>query len=190
MLDLKHRIVLATGAAKRVGRAIALHFGESGAKTIIHFNKSKTEALEVKKLVEAMNCEAMIVSADLSPPVECSQMRKAVLQRFGHLDVLVNNAANFHMTSFDKGGDDQFEQLISSSLATNLVAPIRMSRLFADDLRNRQGAIINIVDIAGKIAWPEYVAHGAANAGLEHATRVLATTLGGVLKFQRLHVSL
>lgn len=166
-----------TGASKRVGRSIALHFAKEGANVAIHFHHSKEEALDLQNTIEKMGSKAMTVAANLTSPKECKSMRDKTLSHFGSLDVLVNNAANFHHTPFEEKNDKDFESFMASSMATNLMAPIRLAKLFADDLRKKKGVIVNIVDIAGRIAWPEYVAHSAAKAGLEHATRVLATKL-------------
>lgn len=164
-----------TGAAKRIGRAIALNFAKQGANVAIHCHQSTSDAENLKASIEEMGATALVVAADLTSTKECYEMHQELTESFGALDVLVNNAANFNHTPFDE--DEDFETLMASSMATNLMAPIRLSKLFANQLKETQGAIVNIVDIAGRIAWPEYVAHSAAKAGLEHATKVLAAKL-------------
>jgi len=175
---LNGKVVLVTGGAKRVGRAIALACATAGADIAIHYRSSKVEADELVAIIRTKGRAACAFAADLSDAGECAALRDAVVAEFGALDVLINNAASFEHAAMVGGDDAQWERAWTVSLQTNLIAPARLARLFADSLRARSGAIINLIDIAGTLSWPGYLAHGASKAALAHLTRGLAVALG------------
>jgi pteridine reductase len=175
---LTGKVVLVTGGAKRVGRAIALACAAAGADIAVHYRNSRTEAEQLVGTVRAQGQSAAAFGADLTSSVECAALRDDVLAEFGGLDVLINNAASFEHAPMVGGDDARWERAWTVSLETNLVAPARLARLFADSLRARSGAIINLIDIAGSLSWPGYLAHGSSKAALSHLTKGLAVVLG------------
>ena len=141
---LKDKVVLITGAARRIGAAIALAFHERGAKIAVHYRNSETEAL---KLVAGMNSRrqrsAVAIAADLHDMAAIAALPGAAVKALGRLDVLINNASTFYPTPVGQITAAQFDDLIG----TNLRAPLFLAQAAAPELRRRKGLIINIADI-------------------------------------------
>ncbi len=172
------RVVLVTGGARRVGRAICVAFARDGADVAVHFRTSAAEADDAALALESEGASAATFQADLTEPAAARALVERVVERFGRLDVLVNSAATFVHRPFLGGDDESWEAAWTTSLATNLVAPARLARAAAGHLAERQGVIVNLIDINATMAWAGYTAHGASKAGLAHLTRSLSVALG------------
>jgi pteridine reductase len=171
---LRGRVVLVTGAAKRLGRAIALHLAEEGADVIVHYGSSRAEAAEAVARIEKLGCRAAALQADLTSVAEIERLFDDARNLFGRLDVLVNSAANFLQTKFAT----TTEQAWDASLDANLKAPFFCSQAAAPLLKQSgRGVIINFSDVGGLLAWPGYIPHCVAKAGIVMLTRCLAKVL-------------
>jgi pteridine reductase len=171
------KTVLVTGAARRVGRAIALAFADAGADVAVHHRASRADAEAVVAAIGSRGRRARAFAAELTDPRQAAALVADVVAELGGLDALVNSAASFVRAPFVGGADAEWERAWRVSVDTNLVAPARLARLAAPGLAARQGVIVNLLDIAAMTAWPAYAHHGAAKAGLEHLTRALAIAL-------------
>src|SRR5215475_14025259 len=129
------KVALVTGAAKRLGRAVAMRLAQDGADVIVHYRSSGAEAGEVVKGIEWLGRRSVALQADLD----------RVKEEFGQLDLLVNSAANFVHTKFETTS----EQIWNSSIDTNLKAVFFCCQMAAPLLKHAQGAIINFADIGG-----------------------------------------
>ncbi|MEK7765520.1 MAG: SDR family NAD(P)-dependent oxidoreductase, partial [bacterium] len=118
-MTLKGKAALVTGAAKRVGRTIALALARRGANVAVHFNSSADEAERTAAEIRALGVEAMTVKAELTREAEIRAMTDAVAARFGRLDVLVNNAAVFFRTPLESVSEADWDR----TLGPNLKAP-------------------------------------------------------------------
>jgi pteridine reductase len=171
--------VLVTGAARRVGAAIAAAFHAAGAQVAVHHRGSRAEAdALVAGLAASRAGSARAFHADLSDPAACDALAAAVIRDFGRLDVLVNNASSFYPTPVGSITPDQFDDLVGS----NLRAPLFLAQAAAPELAKREGLILNIADIHGLRPLGRHAVYCAAKAGLVMLTRSLARELGPAIR--------
>lgn len=174
-LPLAGQVVLVTGAARRIGAAIAGAFHAAGATVAVHCHRS---AKEGAALVAGMNAarpgSADVFRGDLAEPTTWTALPATVIRAFGRLDVLVNNASTFYPTPVGEITPAQFDDLVS----TNLRAPLFLAQAAAPELRRNQGLILNIADIHGLRPLARHAVYSAAKAALVMLTRSLARELG------------
>ncbi len=179
-------VALVTGAAVRVGRAMATRLVDDGYRVWIHYRSSEGPADE---LARALGPGALgPVRADLADPAARGDLARRVLDPAGpadgRLDLLVNSAASFERGALLERTDEDLRRV----LETNLVAPVSLTRALAPALAaaptrpetGAAGCAINIVDLSAFEAWPGYLDHGVSKAGLASATRGLAVELAPV----------
>lgn len=174
-LPLEDRVVLVTGAGRRIGAAIARAFHARGAKVAVHYRQS---ALEAAALVAGMNRarpgSAAAFGADLADAASLTALPASVIGTFGALDVLINNASTFYPTPVGEITEAAFDDLIG----TNLRTPLFLSQAAAGELKRRQGLILNIADIHAFRPLKNHTVYCAAKAALVMLTRSLARELG------------
>ncbi len=141
-MSLENKNILITGAAKRIGRALALILAQHGANIIIHYNRSMAEAFEVQKEIESLGRRAYLIQADLNNPDHILELMKKV-NAIGTLFGLINNASIFEPITFTTTTLDAWQR----HFMINLTAPFLLSKLFAEQLEtNQEGRIVNILD--------------------------------------------
>lgn len=165
---------LVTGAAKRIGRAIAFALAAVGYDIGVHYGQSHDEALALVSELEALGVKAYALQADLSSVTTVANLVSAANKVLGPLDVLVNNASVF--------ADDRAKTLtidsFSTHINTNLLAPVLLAQSFAAQANLPAGAsIINMIDQRVLKPSPPFFSYGLSKAGLWHATRTLAQAL-------------
>jgi pteridine reductase len=170
---LKGCVALVTGAAKRLGRVVALRLAEEGADVVIHHRSGGPEAAGVVAEIEKMGRRAVGIAADLGSVSEIQRLFDETARQFGRLDILVNSAANFLPSSIIS----TTEQVWGASLDTNLRAPFFCSQAAAPLLRRARGTIVNFADTGGLLGWPGFIAHSVSKAGVVMLTKVLAKAL-------------
>jgi NAD(P)-dependent dehydrogenase (short-subunit alcohol dehydrogenase family) len=176
---LRGRVALVTGAAKRLGRTVALRLAQEGADVAIHYGKSAAEARELVGEIEMLGPRAASFSAELTDVTAIQKLVADVVGHFGRLDILINGAANFLETKFG----ETTEQTWDASLDTNLKAPFFCSQAAAPHLtKSGHGVIINFADIAGLIGWTEFLPHSVSKAGIVLMTRILAKELAPAVR--------
>ena len=172
---LKDKVVLITGAARRIGAAMAQAFHAEGAKVAVHYHHSAADA---GRLVAAMNAErpasAAAFGANLADLAALQLLPAEVVGTLGALDVLVNNASTFYPTPVGMITPAQFEDLVG----TNLRAPLFLCQAAAPELRRRKGLILNIADIHALRPLGRHAVYCAAKAALVMLTQSLARELG------------
>ncbi len=167
--------VLVTGAARRIGAAIARRLHAEGARVALHCNRSRVEAEVLAAQLNAKRAgSAVVVQADLLDLAALPRLVDEVVSAFGRLDALVNNASSFYATPFGRIGEREWQDLIG----TNLRAPLFLSQAAAARLRETRGAIVNIVDIHAERPLPGFLVYSVAKAGLAGLTRALAMEMG------------
>ena len=172
---LSDKTVLITGAARRIGAAIATALHAHGARVAIHYRNSRADAdALVARLNAARPDSARAFPADLADPASFDTLPVAVVRAFGRLDVLINNASTFYPTPVGAITQDQFDDLVGS----NLRAPLFLSQAAAPELRKRAGLILNIADIHALRPLGRHSVYCAAKAALVMLTRSLARELG------------
>lgn len=172
-MDLTNRVVLVTGAARRVGRAVATRLAAAGARIAVHYHTSADDAAETERLCRAAGAQAEPFPADLAHEAAAGGLIHAVLERFGRLDVLVNNASIFEPQTIDSFTLPDWER----TLRINLTAPVLLVHAARDALRRAGGRVINVTDAATAHPWPNYLAYMVSKGALETLTRVLARAL-------------
>lgn len=166
---------LVTGAAKRIGAAIARGLHAAGANVVIHYHSSSADADTLVAELEAERPgSAFAVRADLTDVRAIRELVESVIGRTGRLDILVNNASTFYPTPLGSVTEAQWDELIGS----NLKAPLFLCQAALPALRDAKGVIVNIVDVHAQRPLRNHPLYGAAKAGLAMLTRSLAKDLG------------
>ena len=172
--DLEGKVVLVTGAARRIGAAIARRLHGAGASVLLHHRGAENEALALAEELNAVRAHsAACEKADLLAPIAPRALVGAAQQRFGRLDVLVNNASAFYPTPIGDIEMAHWEELVGS----NLRAPLFLAQEAAPELARNAGAIVNIADIHAERPLKGYLVYSVAKAGLAALTRALALEL-------------
>ena len=176
---LAGRTALVTGAAVRVGRAVALGLAGAGADVVVHYGGSRDAALATVRDAEALGVRAVALAADLADPDAIPGLVADAAAAFGRLDILVNSAARFDRQAVGTVTAADWD----ASMDVNLRAPFLCAQAAAPYLRaaarpDGEGAlIVNMADLSGVQPWPEHMQHGVSKAGVLHLTRVLARAL-------------
>ena len=168
-------VVLVTGAARRIGAAIARELHGGGARVVLHYRGSRAEAEGLAAgLNAARKDSAALVQGDLLDLEALPGLVEEAVGAFGRLDGLVNNASSFHATPFGAIDAEQWKDLMGS----NLRAPLFLAQAAAPHLKRTRGAIVNVVDIHSERPLKDYVVYSIAKSGLAGLTRALALELG------------
>jgi NAD(P)-dependent dehydrogenase (short-subunit alcohol dehydrogenase family) len=170
---LNGKIVLVTGAARRLGRAIALAAAESGANVAITYRTSAREAEALLKALANHGVEALAVRCDVTDEKSVREMVKEVASELGAIDVLVNNAANYETVEFGKITIAQWDAIFAS----NTRGPFLVSREALPYLKKRSGRIINMGSLGGIRAWATHAHYCSSKAALHMLTQVMAKAL-------------
>lgn len=172
--SLQGKVALVTGAARRVGAAIARRLHAAGASIVVHYRDSAGDAEWLAGELNGLRPRsAATVKAELLAPIAPRALVASAVDAFGGLDLLVNNASTFFAVPVGKIEASHWEELIGS----NLRAPLFLSQEAAPHLAKRQGGIVNIVDIHAERPLKGYAVYSVAKAGLAAMTRALAVEL-------------
>ena len=172
--ELRGKTALVTGAARRIGAAIARRLHWAGANVVLHYRGAEAEAGRLEaELNAARAASALKVKADLLAPIAPRALLGAALERFGRLDLLINNASTFYPTAVGSIEPGHWEELIGS----NLRAALFLAQEAAPQLAKNCGAIVNIADIHAERPLKGYLVYSVAKAGLVALTRALALEL-------------
>lgn len=167
-------VILITGGAKRVGAAICRRLHAQGARLIIHYRTSLSEAKSLHdELIQRRPDSVALVQADLLEIELLPELIEKSVQRFGQLDGLINNASSFFPTPLQQFTEHDWIDLIGS----NLKAPLFLSQAAAPYLKQRRGCIVNIVDIHVERPLKNYVIYNAAKGGLLALTKSLSVEM-------------
>jgi len=172
--SLQGKVALVTGAARRVGAAIARRLHAAGASIVVHYRDSAADA---QWLAGELNTQrpgsAVTVKAELLAPIAPKALVNAAVDAFGGLDLVVNNASTFFAVPVGRIEASHWEELMGS----NLRAPLFIAQEAAPHLATRGGGIVNIVDIHAERPLKGYAVYSVAKAGLAALTRALAVDL-------------
>ena len=170
---LAGKTLLVTGAAKRLGRAIALAAAGNGADVAITYRNSAREARVVIEELALHGVEAVAVRCDVTDERSVREMVKEVARELGGIDVLVNNAANHETAEFDKITVAQWDAIFAS----NTRGPFLVSREALPYLKKRRGRIVNMGSLGGLRPWATHAHYCSSKAALHMLTRVMAKAL-------------
>jgi NAD(P)-dependent dehydrogenase (short-subunit alcohol dehydrogenase family) len=158
--------VLITGAAKRIGRSIALHLARAGYRVAIHYGGSREEAERT-----AAESGAEVFQADLGRVEEIVRLFAEVRERLGGLDALVNNAARFTRRDPLEVTEADWDEIHSVNLKATFFCAQQAARLM---LERGEGRIVNVSSMGGLRPWPMHAHYCASKAGVIHLTKALA----------------
>ncbi len=175
-ISLKGRVVLVTGASRGIGKAIAIELGRSGATVAVHYGNSR---LSADRIVQTIGNSAQVFQANLRRPAACEQLINKVIETYGKLDVLVNNAG----IAIEIAPDAPWEVWQTGweqTLQVNLVAASLLSKTAIQHFRAHGGG--RIIHIASRAAFrgdtPEYMAYAASKAGMVALSKSIARYYG------------
>jgi NAD(P)-dependent dehydrogenase (short-subunit alcohol dehydrogenase family) len=184
---LAGQVALVTGAAKRIGRCIALRLAADGASVVVNYHGSRKDAEALAREIEKMSGaegnggrggtgkrRAIAVQADVSRPADVKKLFAATVKEFGRLDILVNNAGIFFPAKFAELTVEQWDRILDVNLKSQFLCAQAAAPLMK---RQGRGRIINLSSLGGLLAWPSYTHYCVSKAGAIMLTRCLARAL-------------
>ena len=183
-MKIKGSTTLVTGAAKRIGRALALSLAERGCNVAIHYNSSEDDARETRELARALGVRSEIVGADLANADECVSLWSRTVELLGDVpSVVINNASYFDQVGIEELAPGDFDQ----AMAVNVRAPLLLAQSMARDLpENAAGKIVNIND--RRKVYRSRVAYSITNTALTGLTKTLAVNLAPRIQVNELRL--
>ena len=172
--SLAGKVALVTGAAKRIGRSVALTLASEGADVAVNYRSSKGEAEEVVAEIAALGRRAAAFRADVAKREDVTAMFAAVEKEFGRLDILVNNAGMFFPAKFEELTEEQWDRILDANLKSQFLCSQAATPMLR---RGGHGRIINFASLGGLLAWPAYTHYCVSKAGVIMLTRCLARAL-------------
>lgn len=173
-MSFTNKVVLITGAARGIGEAAAKIFAQKGAAVVI-VDLDEAAANKVSQAIVQAGGKCQAIGADITDKAQVAQMVEQIIDEYGRIDVLVNNAGIFIPKDFL----DIEEETWDKTFAVNVKGTFLCSQVVAPMMiKQKQGRIINLGSIQAKIPSPRYVHYCAAKAAILHFTRALALILG------------
>lgn len=172
---LEGQVGLVTGAAKRIGRSIALRLAAEGAEVVVNYETSKAEAEGVVREILETGRRAIAVQADVSRRADVQKLFAAVEKEFGRLDILVNNAGMFFAAKFEELTEGQWDRIMDANLKSQFLCAQAAAPIMK---RRGRGRIINLSSLGGLLPWPAFTHYCVSKAGAIMLTRCLARALG------------
>lgn len=173
-MEIRGKVAVVTGAAKRVGKAIALSLAGRGAHIVVHYRSSIAEARQTAEAVRRKGVRAELVKGDLSSAREASAVVSETLKRFGRVDILVNSASLYERTAFGSVSEKDWD----AHLDTNLKGIFFLSQEAGKAmLKRKSGKIVNIIDSDVNKPYRHYLPYLVSKSGLVGLTYCLAKEL-------------
>ncbi len=173
--SLQGKVALITGAAQRIGAAIARRLHAQGMDIVVHYRSSEAPARALRDELQAHRANSVyLLQADLHDTQDFAAHAKQIADWRGRLDLLVNNASSFYPTPIDQADEAQWDELLGS----NLKAPFFLARHCAPLLRQSRGCIVNLVDIHALRPLKDHPIYCIAKAGNAMMVKSLARELG------------
>ena len=176
------QVALVTGAAKRIGRNIALRLAGDGADIAVNYATSQDDADSLVREIRGMGRKAVAIRADVSRKAEVQTLFAAIENEFGRLDILINNAGIFFPAKFEELTEEQWDRIMNVNLKSQFLcaqaaAPLMKQTAKRTTKRAGPAHIINISSLGGLLAWPAYTHYCVSKAGVVMLTRCLARAL-------------
>ncbi|KAJ8559720.1 hypothetical protein K7X08_003778 [Anisodus acutangulus] len=164
-------VVIVTGASRGIGKAIALALGKAGCKILVNYARSSKEAEEVSKEIEACGGEAFAFGGDVSKEEDVESMMKTVVDRWGTVDILINNAGITRDTLLMRMKKSQWQEVIELNLTGVFLCTQAAAKIM---MKKKKGRIINISSVVGLVGNPGQANYSAAKAGVIGLTKSVA----------------
>jgi 3-oxoacyl-[acyl-carrier protein] reductase len=171
---LEGKIALVTGAAKGIGRSIALALASEGAVVVVNYQGSKERAEQVVEEIKALGSDGMSYQCNVADTKAVDEMVKSVIKTYGHLDILVNNAGITRDNLIMRMSEEDFDAVIGANLKGCFNTIKAVSRQM---LKQRSGRIINISSVSGILGNVGQANYAASKAGVIGLTRTMAREL-------------
>lgn len=173
---MNRKVVLITGASRGIGRSTAIKFAQNNYNVVINYNNSIDRAKELEEyLINTYNIETMVIRADISNELEVKDMVDNIINKFGKIDVLVNNAGIAIDSDFLDKNKDSFNKVLNTNLVGTFMVSKEVSKYMID---NKEGSIINISSTNGiDSMYVESLEYDASKAGVISLTHNLANYL-------------
>lgn len=176
LYDLSGKVALVTGGSRGIGKAIALALAEGGADILLNYARSDKQAEEVKQQIEAMGRKCVTVRADVSKFEQAQNLGKAVVNHFGKLDILINNAGVNRDRTLRRMTPEQWNEVIQ----TNLSSLFNCTKAVIETMAAQgSGVIISVSSIIGEMGNIGQVNYAATKAGIIGFTKTMAKELAG-----------
>jgi 3-oxoacyl-[acyl-carrier protein] reductase/pteridine reductase len=171
--DLKDKTVFITGAARRLGKAIALALAQAGANIAFTFHLSAENARQTLKQIQDGGVQGLAVECDLRNDKSVQQAVAQAQRRFGRIDLLINNAGVFQTAKLEEITVEQWDEVF----AVNVRAPFLASKYCIPSLRQNRGRIINLGSLGAQKPWTTHAHYCSSKAALHMLTQVMARAL-------------
>jgi enoyl-[acyl-carrier protein] reductase III len=172
-MSLKGKLALVTGSGRGIGRAIALKLASQGSDIIVNFFRRREAAEKTAKDIEALGVKVRVIRANVGDPAKVDEMFDTIAREFGHLDILINNAASGVGRSVMDVDVKAWDWTMDINAKALLLCAQRASKL----MEGRGGKVVSISSLGSSFVWPTYAAVGVSKAALEALTRYLAIEL-------------
>ncbi len=173
-MSMEKRTAIITGAARGIGRAIALRLAKDGVNVVINYTSAEKEAEETAREAEKLGVQALLVQADVSKKEEVEQLFEKAMTLTGRIDILINNAGITRDNLILRMKEEDFDRVIEINLKGSYNCMKKASRIM---LKQRYGRIVNISSVVGLRGNPGQVNYAASKAGVIGMTKSLAKEL-------------
>ncbi|MFZ6773726.1 SDR family oxidoreductase [Undibacterium sp. SXout7W] len=173
------RVAIVTGAARRIGRQIALTMAEQGWDIVVHFGQSAEEAASVVAAIQTLGCRAIALACDLSDEAATRQLFQDAQHQMGRIDCVVNNASLFE----EDQASTVSQMALDKHMHVNLAAPLILAQaLHAATPEGQQACVINVLDQKLYNLNPDFFSYTLSKAALQCATTMLAQAMAPKLR--------
>lgn len=173
-MQVRDKVILVTGSARRVGRTIALELARKKARVVIHYHTSKQQAEQAKAEVQSIGAQSLIVQGDISKRSDWEKIQRRILEHWGRIDVLINNAAIFYRTPLFTITEEDWSQFMN----VNLKGTFWGCQVIGQYMyKHNSGKIINIADVSAFTIWTGYLPYCTSKAGVMALTKGMAKAL-------------
>lgn len=174
LFDFNGKVAIVTGAGSGLGQGIARRFAEAGASVIVHYNSSATGAQNVTREIHEQGGKAIAVQGDLTQEKDAALLAECAVKEFERLDVLINNAGTYPLSSILDMKPDEWDHVMDANLRSVFLCTQAAAKVMKE--RN-SGVIVNITSIESENPAPNHSHYNAAKSGVLMFTRASACEL-------------